>query len=345
MIKVGIIGATGYTGAELVRLIYNHPDTKLSVITSRTFEGQSISKIFPVFNNIIDINCQNLDADAISEQVDIVFLCLPHKVSMEYAPQFISNGVKVIDLSADFRFTNSSTYESVYQNHTAKNLLSKSVYGLSEIYKNKIKNADIIGNPGCYPTSFLLPMIPLIKEKVIDTELIISDSKSGVSGAGRSPTLATHFCETNESFKPYKVSNHRHTPEMEEKLSENAGKKIKITFVPHLLPLTRGMLTTIYTNVNKRITRASIKEIFHDYYGKKYFIRILQKEIFPDILSVKGTNFCDIGFHKDKRSDRLIIVSAIDNLLKGAAGQAVQNMNIIFNLKENKGLEIIGTII
>ena len=338
MIKVGIVGATGYTGAELIKLIYNHPEAELSVITSQTFKGQPISNVFPTFRNIIDMECQSLDVDTISEQVDIVFLCLPHKISMEYAPRFFKNKVKVIDLSADYRFTNVENYESAYQMHNSKDLLDLSVYGLSEIYKNEIKNADIIGNPGCYPTSFLLPMIPLVKEKVIDTQLIISDSKSGVSGAGRSPSLATHFCETNESFKPYKVSNHRHTPEMEEKLTENSDKEIKITFVPHLLPLTRGMLTTIYTNVIGKTTRANIEEIFHNYYKEKYFIRLLQKESFPDILNVKNTNFCDIGFHKDKNSDRLIIVSAIDNLLKGAAGQAVQNMNIIFGFKEYTGL-------
>jgi N-acetyl-gamma-glutamyl-phosphate reductase len=339
MIKVGIIGATGYTGAELIKIIFNHPEAELSVITSRSFEGYAISDVFPIFNNIIDNKCQRLDVDTISEQVDIVFLCLPHKVSMEYVPQFHMNGVKVIDLSADYRFTNIASYESVYQKHTSHELFKYSAYGLSEIYKTEIKNAEIIGNPGCYPTSFLLPMIPLIKEKVIDIDFIISDSKSGVSGAGRSATLATHFCETNESFKPYKVGNHRHTPEMEEKLTEQAGKKIKITFVPHLLPITRGMLTTIYTKVKGKITRARIEELFHDYYGKKYFIRLLQKETFPDILSVKGTNFCDIGFHKDDDSDRLIIVSAIDNLLKGAAGQAVQNMNIIFDFEEYIGLD------
>ncbi|MCP3899371.1 MAG: N-acetyl-gamma-glutamyl-phosphate reductase [Desulfobacteraceae bacterium] len=339
MIKVGIIGATGYTGAELIKLIFNHPDAELSIITSKTFEGKPISDVFPVFNNIINQKCQLLDVDTISEQVDVVFLCLPHKISMEYAPKFFKNGIKVIDLSADYRFNSVSSYESVYQKHTSTELFEFSAYGLSEIYNTEIKNAQIIGNPGCYPTSLLLPMIPLVKEKVIDTNLIISDSKSGVSGAGRSATPATHFCETNESFKPYKVGNHRHTPEMEEKLTENAGQDIKITFVPHLLPLTRGMLTTIYTNTKENITRVDLEEIFNNYYGKKYFVRILQNKNFPDILSVKGTNFCDIGFYKDDDSEQLIIVSAIDNLLKGAAGQAVQNMNIIFNFNECLGLD------
>ncbi len=341
MIRVGIIGATGYTGAELIRLIHNHPDAKLSVLTSRTFENQLISNVFPKFKNIIDLKCQSLDIDRISEQIDVAFLCLPHSISMEYAPGFFKNQIKIIDLSADYRFTNIDSYESAYQTHTSKELLDLSVYGLSEINKEKIQQADIIGNPGCYPTSFLLPMIPLVKEQAIDTKLIISDSKSGVSGAGRAPSLGTHFCETNESFKPYKVSKHRHTPEMEEKLSEIYNNQIKITFVPHLLPVTRGMLTTIYTNVLEKTTRADIKDIFHKYYGEKYFIRILQKEKFPDILSVRDTNFCDIGFHIDESTNRIVIVSAIDNILKGAAGQAIQNMNIIFNLEEGTGLSAI----
>ncbi len=338
MIKVGIVGVTGYTGAELIKLIINHPEAEVSAITSKTYQGQPISSIFPIFNNIIDKKCQGLDVDNISEQTDIVFLCLPHKISMEYAPQFIKNNIKVIDLSADYRFDNVNSYEKAYQKHSSKELLKQSIYGLSEIYELQIKNANIIGNPGCYPTSFLLPMIPLVKEKLIDSQFIISDSKSGVSGAGRAPSLATHFCETNESFRPYSVTNHRHTPEMEEKLSEHAKESIKITFVPHLLPITRGMMTTIYTNLRTNVTRTHIEEMFHNYYKEKYFIRLLPKEAFPDILSVKGTNFCDIGFHVDNESGRLIIVSAIDNLLKGAAGQAVQNMNIIFDLKEYLGL-------
>ncbi len=339
MIRVGIIGGTGYTGCELIKLVLSHPEADLSIVTSRAFDGQAVSDIFPAFNNITDQKYQTLDIDKISEQVDIVFLCLPHKISMEFMPGFYRNGICVIDLSADFRFSDVSLYESVYQEHTCKQLNDLSVYGLSEIYGPEIKNAKIIGNPGCYPTSFLLPMIPLVKENVIKTDSIISDSKSGVSGAGRSLSLATHFCEANESFKPYKIGNHRHTPEMEEKLSEYAKDKIKITFVPHLLPVTRGMLTTIYLNVKKNITRNDIKEIFYNYYGKKYFIRILQKGSIPDILNVMYSNFCDIGFYKEENSNILVIVSSIDNLLKGAAGQAIQNMNIIFNLEEHFGLD------
>ncbi len=339
MIKVGIAGATGYAGAEIVKLIAGHPAATLTAVTSRSYKGRSMGEIFPAMKNIVEIECEDMDIDNLCKRIDCIFLALPHKISMGYAPLFLENNVKVIDLSADFRFKNASAYEAAYQKHSAEKLLKKSVYGLSEIYRNEIKNTDLLGNPGCYPTSFLLPVLPLVKEKLIKTKNIISDSKSGVSGAGRSLSLATHFCEANESFKPYKVGNHRHQPEMEEILSIHAGKNIKITFVPHLLPLNRGMLSTIYASVCENVTSERIRQIYEQYYGrKKSFVRILPDGFFPDISNVRNSNFCDIGFNLDNDSGRLIIASAIDNLLKGAAGQAVQNMNIMFGLDERSGL-------
>ena len=339
MIKVGILGATGYTGAELVKLIAFHPKAKLVAVTSKSYKNQLMEDVFPSMRNVVNIRCEEINIDNLCAQVDCVFLALPHKISMEYAPSFIEKKIKVIDLSADFRFKNPLLYESVYQKHYAKELLKQSVYGLCEIYKNKISNADIVGNPGCYPTSFLLPMIPLIEQGILKTKGIIVDSKSGVSGAGKALSLFTHFCEVNESFKPYKVDMHRHIPEMEEILSIHAQEKINITFVPHLIPLNRGMLTTIYANVMKDTTEKIIRNILEKYYkGSDSFVRILPKKNFPDIAHVRGTNFCDIGFRLDKESGRLIIISAIDNLLKGAAGQAVQNMNIMFGINEKTGL-------
>jgi len=339
MIKVGIAGATGYAGAEIVKLIAGHPDVKLAAVTSRSYKGLTMGDIFPAMKNIVEIECEDMDINSLCKRIDCIFLALPHKISMEFAPLFIENNVKVIDLSADFRFKNASAYEAAYQKHSAKKLLEKSVYGLSEIYRNEIKNTDLVGNPGCYPTSFLLPMLPLVKEKLVKKENIISDSKSGVSGAGRSLSLATHFCEANESFKPYKVGCHRHQPEMEEILSIHAKEEIKITFVPHLLPLNRGMLTTIYASVCENVTSAEIRQIYEQYYGRKNsFVRILSDGLFPDISNVRGSNFCDIGFKLDEDTGSLIIASAIDNLLKGAAGQAVQNMNIMFGLNEKSGL-------
>jgi N-acetyl-gamma-glutamyl-phosphate reductase len=257
---------------------------------------------------------------------------------MEIVPGLISNGKRVIDLSADFRFRDSETYEAYYQPHTAKNLLEKAVYGLCEIYHDEIKTADLIGNPGCYPTSVILPLLPLIKEGFLDTESIIADSKSGVSGAGRSLALSSHFCEVNESFKAYKVASHRHNPEIEEVLSRETGSTTRVTFVPHLVPMTRGMLTTTYARLKADAYPEHIRECLSNFYAGRPFIRLCDINL-PDTKYVKGTNYCDIGFRIDNRTRCLILISAIDNLVKGAAGQAVQNMNIMFGFEETAGLK------
>ena len=338
MIKAGIVGATGYAGAMLVRLLHRHPAAELVEITSSSYQGVPISDVFPDLRDTVDMVCQKLDVDRLSESVDTVFLALPHKVSMAYAPGFLKNNVKVIDLSADFRFNDQAAYEAAYQPHTEKDLLKQSVYGLSEIYTEEIRSAELIGNPGCYPTSLLLPVIPLAKEGVLKDRHIVSDSKSGVSGAGRSLSLAAHFCEANESFKPYKVGSHRHTPEMEEVLSLQGKQKYSVTFVPHLLPMTTGMLTTAYIRVKDGIKEEQAREILENFYRAKPFIRILPEGKFPDTLHVKGSNFCDIGFYLDEKTGMLILVSAIDNLIKGASGQAIQNMNLMFDIKEQAGL-------
>ena len=339
MIKAGIVGATGYAGAMLVRLLHRHPDAELVKITSNSYQGVPISDVFPELRNMVDMVCQKLDVDRLSESVDTVFLALPHKVSMAYAPGFLKNNVKVIDLSADFRFSDQAAYEAAYQPHTEKELLKQSVYGLSEIYRDQIRSAQLIGNPGCYPTSFLLPVIPLAKEGLLKERHIVSDSKSGVSGAGRSLSLAAHFCEANESFKPYKVGSHRHTPEMEEVLSLEAEQKYTITFVPHLLPMTTGMLTTVYIRVVDGVGKERVRKVLENFYGATPFIRILPEGNFPDTLHVKGSNFCDIGFHLDEKEGMLILVSAIDNLIKGASGQAIQNMNLMHGVNEQAGLK------
>ncbi len=339
MIKVGIAGVTGYTGIELVKLISNHPKAKLCTVSSNSYNGKALTEVFPSMRGFETLICEDLSAQSLSRKVDVMFLALPHKVSMKHVPELLDHKIKVIDLSADFRFSDASTYESAYQEHTATHLLKESVYGLSEIYREKIKTARLIGNPGCYPTSILLPLIPLLKENLIQPDGIISDSKSGVSGAGRSLSLSSHFCEANESFTPYKIGNHRHTPEINEILSIQSGQKISIIFVPHLLPLTRGMLSTIYVNAKKGTTETKIRNVYASYYKNEPFIRILEKNSFPAISYVKGTNSCDIGIHFCEETRKIILVSAIDNLLKGAAGQAVQNMNIMFGLKDNIGLD------
>ncbi len=337
MIRVGVVGATGYAGAELVRILQGHPEAELSVITSRQYAGTAFSDIYPALYGIADMLCESFRTEDICEKADIIFTALPHKLPMEIVPELLKKGKRVVDLSADFRFRDVKRYESAYQPHCAKELSEKAAYGLSEIYREEIQSADIIGNPGCYPTSVLLPLIPLIRENLIDTETIICDSKSGVSGAGRSPSVTSLYSEVAESFKPYKVAAHRHNPEMDEVLSRESGKEVSITFVPHLLPMSRGMLTTGYANLARTAKEAEIRECLQHFYQGRQFVRILPEGKIPNTLHVRSSNFCDIGCKIHGK--RLILVSAIDNLVKGAAGQAVQNMNIMCGLDESSGLD------
>jgi len=341
MIRVGIIGATGYAGAELVRILCGHPDIELTILTSRQYAGVKFDEIFPSMTGFVSLVCEALSVDRICDSADVLFTALPHKIPMDIVPRLISRGKKVIDLSADFRFKNSTTYETHYQQHTAKELLKKSVYGLCEIYFDKIKNAVLVGAPGCYPTSVLLPLLPLLKRNLIDTHTIIADSKSGVSGAGRSLSLTTHFCEVNESFKAYKPAEHRHNPEMEEVLTIETGQPVHLTFVPHLVPMSRGILTTLYATPVKGIDHKDIEDCLATFYSGRPFVRICRGNRLPDTRNVRGTNYCDIGFKLDERNQRLILISAIDNLVKGAAGQAVQNMNIMLGLDETAGLHMV----
>lgn len=344
MIKAGIAGASGYTGIELVKLLANHPEVRLEAVTSNTYKGRTLVDIFPSMRRFDSLVCEELNGDALKNRVDVMFLALPHKVSMAHVPALVQQGIKVIDLSADFRFKDPKTYEKAYQPHTALDLMEQSVYGLSEIFKDQIKKARIIGNPGCYPTSILLALFPLVKEKIISCHGLISDSKSGVSGAGRSLSLATHYCEINESFAPYKVGTHRHTPEIEEVLGLAAGgQDLSLTFVPHLVPVTRGMISTIYAKADPGISHDKIRKIYEKWYGEAPFVRLLDQGQFPAMSHVRGSNFCDIGCHVDEKNGQVILVSAIDNLLKGAAGQAVQNMNIMFKLPETCGLDYVQT--
>ena len=343
MIRAGIAGATGYAGIELVKLISNHPKVKLSIVTSNSYKGKALTDVFPSMRGFENLICKDLSIKALSDKVDVMFLALPHKVSMRYVPQLLEHKIKVIDLCADYRFSDAAAYESTYQKHTSKHLLRESVYGLCEIFEKKITGADIVGNPGCYPTSILLPLIPLLKEKLISHDNIICDSKSGVSGAGRSLSPGTHYCEVNESFTPYKVGNHRHTHEINEVLSFFSKQKTAITFVPHLLPLTRGMLSTIYVPAINDANKEKIKKVYDSWYGDKPFIRVLDNGIYPAISHVKNTNYCDIGIYFDDNKRQLILVSAIDNLIKGAAGQAVQNMNLMFDFAQKTGLNFVHT--
>ena len=338
MTRVGIVGATGYAGAELVRILSGHPRVELSILTSRQFAGVKFNDIYPAMAGRVNLTCEELVVEQVCDKADIVFLALPHQLPMTLVPEFIKRNVRVVDLSADFRFNDAAVYASAYQPHTAGDLLERAVYGLSEIYFEAIRSAVLIGNPGCYPTSALLPLIPLVKAGFLDLNTLIVDSKSGVSGAGRSLSLTSHFCQVNESFKAYKVASHRHNAEMDAILSREAEQAVQLTFVPHLIPMSRGMLTTIYATPVKGVKTEDIRNCLTAAYSDHAFIRLCAEGRVPDTLHVKGSNYCDIGFELDKRTHRLILISAIDNLVKGAAGQAVQNMNIMMEIDETSGL-------
>ena len=337
MIRAGVVGASGYAGAELVRILAGHPLVKLTVLTCRQDAGQRFDHIYPSMSGWVDLTCERYDADHLARAADVVFTALPHELPMSLVPELLAKGIKVVDLSADFRFKDAKTYEKWYQPHTAADLLPKTVYGLSEVYGDQIKTADLVGNPGCYPTCILLPLVPLIKADLIESDSLIADAKSGVSGAGRGASPTTHYCHVNDSFKAYKVGSHRHTPEIEAVLSETAGRSVDLTFVPHLVPMTRGMQATIYARVKPNVDIRRIEACLKDHYHGRPFIR-LRGTAAPDTLHVKGTNCCDIGWQLDTRNGRLILMSAIDNLVKGAAGQAVQNMNIMMGFEETSGL-------
>ena len=341
MIRAAVVGATGYAGAELVRLLAGHPNVKLTMITSRQYAGEPFARVYPSFTGVVDLSCEELATDALCVKADVIFTALPHKIPMAIIPLLIENGKKVVDLSADFRFKDQAVYETHYQPHEAVQLLNQTVYGLCEVYRQSIIETNLVGNPGCYPTSALLPLIPLVRNHMVESDGIIIDAKSGVSGAGRSLSLGSHFCQVNESFKPYKVAEHRHNPEIEAVLTDVAERPLMVTFTPHLIPMTRGMLTTIYTRLKAGVQSADVRECLMAAYDHEPFVRLMEDDQLPDTLHVQGTNQCAIGFRIDKRCNRLILISAIDNLGKGAAGQAVQNMNLMCGFDETAGLDVV----
>lgn len=338
-VKVAVVGATGYTGLELIRILLNHPKVELTVLTSQKYVGMKIDDIFPSLKNKISLVCEKLEPTEVSDKSDIIFTALPHRTSMETVPHFYKEGKRIIDLSADFRFKDPDVYEKWYQKHVAPELLRESVYGLPEIHRDEIKKASLIGNPGCYPTGALLGLIPLVKLGLINLDRIIIDSKSGVSGAGRDIVLESLFCEVNEGAKAYKIFSHRHTPEIEQELSEIAKEPVRVTFVPHLIPMDRGILTTIYLSLRKWMNQDDVIKLYQDYYRNEPFVRIYPKGKLPSTKDVRGSNFCDIGVMVN--DGRAVVVTAIDNLMKGASGEAVQNMNIMLGFPETMGLDSI----
>ncbi len=332
-----IIGGTGYTGQELVRILSNHPQVKINYITSRSHEGTPFNQLFPESN--VTIPFANISLEEAAQQSDVLFLALPHGVAEKQVTKELLQKCKIIDLSADFRLKDSNLYTYWYKmNHTNTELLLESVYGLSEWYREEIAKAQLIANPGCYTTASILALAPLIKNNYIEMSSILIDAKSGVSGAGRDPKIATLFCEVADSMKPYGVGTHRHTPEIEEQLGLIGGVAPVISFTPHLIPLNRGMLATCYGTLTRGVSFEQCKEAFHNAYDHEPYITILQDGILPQTRWVKGTNTCFLSLSYDKRTGRIIVISAIDNLLKGASGQAVQNMNIMCGYPETMGL-------
>lgn len=343
MVKVAVAGASGYTGVELLRLLVGHPQVEICAVTSRQHEGVPISRVFPSLKGFCELVCEPLDVVAIAQRADLVFTALPHQSAMDVVPGFLAAGCRVVDLSADYRLNDQATYEHWYQTHTSPELFSEAIYGLPERYRAQLRSARLVANPGCYPTSVILALMPLLEQQLIDVRSLIIDSKSGTSGAGRGLKEGSLFCEVNEGFKAYGVGSHRHTPEIEQELSQLAGFEVCINFTPHLLPVNRGILSTCYAALLKSQSTAELLAFYQQRYADEPFVRVLPEGELPNIAHVRGTNFCDIGLVADPRTGRVIVVSVIDNLVKGAAGQAVHNMNLMYGFNETHGLGIVPT--
>ena len=343
MVKVGIIGATGYAGNELVRLLLGHKDVEIVWLGSRSYIDQKYSDVYRNMFRLVDAKCLDDNMDALAKEVDVIFTATPQGLCASLVNEDILSRTKIIDLSADFRLKDVKIYEEWYKiEHKAPQFINEAVYGLCEINRHKVnKNTRIIANPGCYTTTSILTLYPMVKEGIIDPDTIIIDAKSGTSGAGRGAKVNNLFCEVNESMKAYGVGTHRHTPEIEEQLGYAVNREdIKLIFTPHLVPMNRGILVTAYANLTKEVSYEEVKAVYDKYYGEEFFIRVLEKDVCPETRWVEGSNFVDIGFKIEPRTKRLIMMGALDNLVKGAAGQAVQNMNLMFGFEENEGLKM-----
>lgn len=342
MIKVGIIGATGYAGSELVRILLGHKDVEIKWYGSRSYIDKKYVSIYQNFFQLVDANCMDDNMEVLADQVDVIFTATPQGLCASLVNEEILSKVKIIDLSADFRIKDVKVYEEWYKlEHKSPQFIEEAVYGLCEINREDVKKARLVANPGCYTTCSILTCYPLVKEGIIDPNTIIVDAKSGTSGAGRGAKVDNLFCEVNENMKAYGVATHRHTPEIEEQLGYACGEKITINFTPHLVPMNRGILATAYASLKKDVTYEEVKAIYDKYYADEKFVRVLEKDVCPQTKWVEGSNYVDVNFKIDPRTNRIIMMGAIDNLVKGAAGQAVQNMNLMFGLKESEGLELV----
>ena len=339
--KVSVLGATGYAGAELLRILYQHPQAEVVHITSESHTGERIDAIYPHLRGLYDMELESMqDIVRIGEDSDFVFIGLPHGHAMKAGKELSSLPVRIIDLGADYRFNDTSVYEEWYHvPHIHKD--AQRVYGLAELYRDDIRGAKIIGNAGCFTTASILALAPLAKHHLIDVNTIVIDAKSGVSGAGRSPKQGNHFPELYDNFRAYNVAHHRHTPEIEQALEDLSGEKLVLNFTPHLVPMSRGILATSYAKLKPDISAETVDAAYAKMYGNEHFIRLLGRGGYPSTKEVRGSNFCDIAWHIDERTGRVIVLSAIDNLVKGAAGQAVQNFNIACGFEEQTGLDAV----
>jgi N-acetyl-gamma-glutamyl-phosphate reductase len=338
--KVAILGATGYTGMELVRLLHRHPEVEVSFLSSESSAGQPLDRVHPQFRGMVSLELQPLQPGSIPEAVELVFCALPHGSSAGIVPELLKRGKRVIDLSADFRLRDPARYEEWYgRSHPAPALLAEAVYGSPELYPEKIKAAQLVANPGCYPTSVILGMAPLARESLADWSSVVVDAKSGVSGAGRSPRQDFHFPDCTENFRAYRVSNHQHIPEIEQELGSLSGETVTITFTPHLVPMIRGIFSTVYLKLRNERGIEDLQTLYLNFFRDHPFVRLTEPPALPETRMVRGSNFCDIALREDRRTGRLIILSVIDNLVKGAAGQAVQNMNLMLGFPGESGLD------
>ncbi len=341
MLRAGLVGVTGYTGMEISRILASHPSMRLTAATSRQDAGKRLDAVYPFLQGLpgADVTLIEPDARALAEVCDVVFLAVPHGVAMEMGADLYDAGVKVVDLSADFRLRDAEVYEAWYKPHTRREYLSHAVYGLPEIYGGQIRQARLVANPGCYPTASILGLYPALRGGIVRTDDIIIDAKSGTTGAGRKAVVSSLYCEVADSFRPYNIGGrHRHTPEIEQELSVAAGSAVTVSFNPHLLPISRGILATIYTKLNSALSQADVQAMYEDFWKDCPWVRVMPADRLPETRNVRGTMFCDIAVTVDQRTGRLIITSAIDNLCRGASGQAVANANLMFALPVETGL-------
>jgi len=336
-LRVAVFGATGYAGVELLRILLNHPKVSLTALTSQRFVGKRVSDVYPSLLGKLDLVLQEARVDQLASRFELAFTSLPHGASMEIVSTLVKGGKRVIDLSADFRLHDLRVYEKWYRTHQAAELLREAVYGLTELHRRELPKADLVAVPGCYPTGAVLGLAPLFAAKLVQGTVLI-DSKSGVTGAGRSNAVELSFSEVNENFKAYNVGVHRHTPEMEQELSQIAGRSVTVFFAPHLVPMSRGILSTMYVELKRSPGEERLRKIYEDFYRREPFVRVLPSGYFPQTKEVRGSNDCAIGLRYDSRVGRLVVITAIDNLVKGAAGQAVQNMNLMYGWPEDEGL-------